>query len=404
MSSQGSASLPSAALPQTGPDFSLVLGGPLFQLLRRARLSDDFLAALHRRIIVISLVAWLPLLVLSVMEGRALSGVTVPFLKDVEVHVRFLVALPLLIAAELVVHRRMQPMVKGFLDRHLIPASAMARYDACLAAAYRLRNSLLAELILIAIVYVVGVLIIWRHFWVLDSTTWYATSSAEGSRLSIAGMWFGYLSLPMFQFIMCRWYFRLFIWIRFIWQVSRIELSLIPTHPDRVGGLGFLGNTVHAFALLAVAHGALVCGQLANRILFLGAPLAQYKAEIAGVVVLTLSFILAPLLMFAPQIAQAKRNGLREYGGLAERYVREFDTKWLRGGAAPGEPLVGSADIQSLADLGNSYEIVKGMRLAPVTRDTVLFVVVATLAPIAPLLLTVMPLEQLLKTLLGVLF
>ena len=404
MSSQVSQPPPAAALLQTGPDFSLVLGGPLFQLLRRARLSDDLLASVHRRIIVISLVAWLPLLVLSLMEGRALSGVTVPFLKDVEVHVRFLVALPLLIAAEIVVHRRMQPMVKGFLDRRLIPASAMARFEGSLAAAYRLRNSLLAELILVAIVYGVGVLILWRHYWVLDSTTWYATSAAEGSKLSIAGMWFGYLSLPMFQFIMCRWYFRLFIWIRFIWQVSRIELSLIPTHPDRVGGLGFLGNTVHAFALLAVAHGALVAGQLANRIFFLGASLAQYKAEIASVVVFTLFFVLAPLLMFAPQIAQAKRSGLREYGGLAERYVREFDTKWLRGGAPPGEPLVGSADIQSLADLGNSYEIVKGMRLAPVTRDTILFVVVATLAPIAPLLLTLMPLEQLLKTLLGVLF
>ena len=106
----------------------------------------------------------------------------------------------------------------------------------------------------------------------------------------------------------------------------------------------------------------------------------------------------------AAQIAQAKRTGLREYGTLAERYVREFDTKWLRGGAPPDEPLVGSADIQSLADLGNSYEIIKGMRMAPLGRDTILFVVIATLAPIAPLVLTLMPLEELLKTLFGVLF
>jgi hypothetical protein len=404
MSSQASASPSAAALLQTGSDFSLVLGGPLFQLLRRTRLSDDLLASAHRRIVVISLLAWLPLLVLSVIGGRALSGVTVPFLKDVEVHVRFLVALPLLIGAEVVVHRRMQPMVRGFLDRHLIPPSAMARFEGSLAAAYRLRNSLLAELILVAIVYIVGVLIVWRHYHVLDTATWYATASAQGSTLSIAGMWYGYLSLPIFQFILCRWYFRLFIWIRFIWQVSRLELRLVPTHPDRVGGLGFLGNTVYAFALLAVAHGAIVTGQLANRIFFLGASLHQYKAEIASMVVFTLCFVLGPLLMFAPQIAQAKRTGLREYGTLAERYVREFDAKWLRGGAPPDEPLVGSADIQSLADLGNSYEVIKGMRMAPLGRDTILFVVIATLAPVAPLLLTLMPLEELLKTLFGVLF
>ena len=72
-----------------------------------------------------------------------------------------------------------------------------------------------------------------------------------------------------------------------------------------------------------------------------------------------LCLVFGPLLVFAPQLAQAKRTGLREYGTLAERYVREFDAKWLRGGAPAGEPLVGSADIQSLADLGNSFEVVR---------------------------------------------
>ena len=243
------------------PDFSLVLGGPLFQLLRRAHLSDDALMLVRQRIIVISLFAWLPLLVLSALEGQVLGGsVAVPFLLDVEVHVRFLVALPLLIVAELVVHRRMRSLVKQFLERNLIPESAMTRFEAAIASAFRLRNSVLAEVLLIAFVYGVGILIVWRQYIALDTATWYATPSAEGSKLSLAGMWYGYVSLPIFQFLLCRWYFRLFIWTRFLWQVSRIELSLVPTHPDRVGGLGFLSNTVYAFALLAVAHGALLAG------------------------------------------------------------------------------------------------------------------------------------------------
>jgi len=84
--------------------------------------------------------------------------------------------------------------------------------------------------------------------------------------------------------------------------------------------------------------------------------------------------------------------------------VREFDRKWLRGARPAGEPLVGSADIQSLADLGNSFEVIRTMRLAPVTKEMILQLVLLTLAPIVPLLLTMMPLDQLLKTLLGVLF
>jgi hypothetical protein len=262
----------------------------------------------------------------------------------------------------------------------------------------------LAEMLLIAFVYGVGVLIVWRHYVALDAATWYATPSAEGSKLSLAGMWYGYVSVPIFQFLLVRWYFRLFIWTRFLWQVSRIELSLVPTHPDRVGGLSFLSNAVYAFAVLAVAHGALLAGHLANRIFFLGTELTQFKAEIALVVVFMLCAALGPLLVFAPQLAQAKRKGLREYGTLAERYVRDFDAKWLRGGAPAAEPLVGSADIQSLADLGNSYEVVRTMNIAPITRDAVLRLAAATLVPIVPLLLTMMSLEELLKRLIGILF
>ena len=395
----------SSKLLQEPQDFSLVLGGPLFQLLRRAHLSDDALELVRQRIIVISLFAWLPLLALSALEGQLLGGrVAVPFLLDMEVHIKFLLVMPLLIAAELVVHQRIRLVVPQFLERNLIPESAMTRFDAVIASAFRLRNSVLAEVLLIAFVYGVGILIVWRQYTVLATATWYATPSVEGSKLSLAGMWYGYVSLPFFQFLLLRWYFRIFIWMRFLWQVSRIELSLIPIHPDRVGGLGFLANTVFAFMPLAVAHGALLAGLLANRIFYLGAALPEFKVEIAVLAVFLLCLVLGPLLVFAPQLAQAKRTGNREYGALAERYVREFDTKWLRGGAPADEPLVGSADIQSLADLANSFEVVRTMQIAPITRDALIRLVAATLAPVVPLLLTMMPLEELLRKLFGIIF
>jgi hypothetical protein len=185
--------------------------------------------------------------------------------------------------------------------------------------------------------------------------------------------------------------------------VSRIDLKLVPTHPDRVGGIGFLSNTVHAFAVLAVAHGALLAGPLANRILFAGAGLPQYEAEVAVMVVFMLCVVLGPLLMFAPQLARAKRLGLREYGTLAQRYVRDFDDKWLRGGTSTDEPLLGNADVQSLADLANSFEVVRTMRIVPVTRESVVGLVIATLAPMVPLLLTMMPLKELVRTLFALL-
>jgi len=382
-------------------NFSLVLGGPLYQLLSRAHLSDDALSLVRRRLTVAVIITWLPLLVLTALEGNLLGGVRVPFLFDLEAHVRLLVALPLLMMSELVVHQRLRPVVRTFLDRNLVPDEGWPRFDAAINNALRLRNSVLAEVLLVAFVYGVGVLVFWRSFVALDAATWYAVPTATGTRYSLAGLWYGWISLPAFQFLLVRWYFRMFIWARFLWQVSRIQLALVPTHPDRVGGLGFLSNTVYAFVPLALAHGAILAAPLANRILFLGAKLPQFQVEIATMVGLVMVVVFGPLLVFAGQLAQARRTGLREYGTLAERYVRGFEIKWLRGGAPPNEEFVGSGDIQSLADLANSFEVVKTMRLAPITKIPVLQLGVAVLLPVAPLLLTMMPLEDLLKRLAG---
>jgi hypothetical protein len=122
------------------------------------------------------------------------------------------------------------------------------------------------------------------------------------------------------------------------------------------------------------------------------------------VVLFLLCAVLGPLLVFAPQLSAARRKELREYGTPDESYVREFDAKWLRAAAPSNERLVGSADIQSLADLANSYEVVRTMSFAPFSKGAVLQLAAATLIPVAPLLLTMMPLDQLLKILFGLVF
>jgi hypothetical protein len=386
-------------------NFSLVLGGPLYQLLRRSHLSDDALLMVRQRVVVIALLGWLPLLVLSAVQGNLWAhNVAVPFLLDLEVHIRFLVVVPLLVIAEFVVHQRMRPLVKAFLERHLILEDDLPRFDRALLSAFRLRNSVIAEVLLIIIVYGVGVSVVWRQFTALAVDSWYTPSSLGGTSLSLAGYWYSYASLPIFQFLLIRWYFRIFIWARFLWQVSRLRLALVPTHPDRAGGLGFLSNSVYAFSVLIVAHGAMVSSQIANRIFFLQAKLPEFEGEIAAIAIFLLCLIFGPLLVFAPQLAQAKRIGLREYGTLAESYVRDFDTKWLRGARPKDEVLLGTADIQSLADLANSFEVVRGMRLVLLTKDAILQLGLALFLPLLPLVLTVMPLKELLKRLAGIIF
>jgi hypothetical protein len=396
-------------LTQDPYDFSVILGGPLFQMFRRAHLCGDALQLLRRRVVVITLFTWLPLLILSALGGHLWGdAIQIPFLKDIEAHARLLLALPMLIVAELVVHQRMRLLARQFLDRGMISDGSRARFDAAVASALRLRNSVVVEVLLIVLVYLFTTQFVWPQqvafLKTLSMTTWYAVPAGGSYELTAAGWWFLYVSLPVFQFMLVRWYFRLFIWIRFLAAAAGCRPRVVPTHPDRMGGLGFLSDTVVAFAMLLLAHGTLLAGLIANRIFFRGATLLDFKVELAVVPAFLLLIVLGPLLLFMPCLAEARRVGLREYGTLAQRYVREFDDKWLRGGAPAGEPLVGSADIQSLADLGNSFEILRGLRPVPITKEALLQLAVITLVPVAPLVLTMVPLEELLKRLLQVVF
>jgi hypothetical protein len=254
-----------------------------------------------RRLIVAVLLTWVPLLLLSVAEGHAWGdSVKVPFLFDVDVHARLLLALPLFIAAELVVHQRMRPVVAAFEKRGLIPDAARAQFDAAISSALRLRNSIPAELLLIAFVYGVGVLVIWRSHSAIDVATWYSESGGGKLQPTLAGWWFGCVSLPIFQFILLRWYFRLVIWARFLWQISRIDLQLMPTHPDRAGSLGFLSIITQAFAPLLAGQGVMLAGVMANKIFYAGAKLVDFKMEIVSLVTVMLFFVVAPLLVFVP--------------------------------------------------------------------------------------------------------
>ena len=392
-----------SASPLEG-DFSIVLGGPLFQALRRAHLSGNVLELVRRRILVLSVVAWVPLLALSAVDGKAWGAeVAVPFLYDVDAHLRFLVALPLLIVAELVVHQRMRPVVVQFVTMGLVRDAIRERFDAAIESAMRLRNSMLAEVLMIAIVYGVGILVVWRYYIALGAPTWYATPEGEGRRLYLAGWWYFLVSLPLFQFLLLRWYFRLFVWARFLWQVSRLDIAYAPMHPDRTGGIGFLSRIGYAFTPLLLAQGTLLAGMIANRIFFDGASLAQFKLEVFTFVAVMVGLVLAPLLVFVVPLSRAKRAGLRDYGHLAKDLVDEFDAKWL-GARAHGEPLVGSPDPSLLCDIAASFDVVREMRVVPITRDTVLQLVVMTLLPVGPLLLTMVSVEELLAQLLKIVF
>lgn len=388
----------------------------MYQLWRRTRLSGDRLEWWRRRVVSLTLIAWLPLLLLSIAQGHAWgTGVGLPFLGDFGMHARLLVALPLLIIAEPLINQRARVAVNQFVARDLIPDTERVTFDRAIGSALRLRNSVIAEALLLALIYGIVFLSLNRQVPLeklldavtggLQPTTWYeALGPDKVLGLTAAGWWMTLVSLPLFQLLLLRWYYRILIWARFLWQVSRMKLRLMPLNPDRCGGLGFLNNVEHGFTPILLAQGAVLSGVMANNIFYEGAKLAQFKVTLVGLVAVMLFVVLGPLLVFTPQLLAAKRKGMREYGALAQRYTSMFDQKWLRTTPGESEPLLGSADFQSLADLGNSYSIVADMRSVPFAMRTVLALTAITVLPVAPLLLTMIPFEELLDKLLKMIF
>jgi hypothetical protein len=386
-----------AATSHETHDFSLVIGGPLYRAYLCTHLADAQLGLVPRRLLAFFLITWAPLCVLSAIDTHA-GRAAVSFLGDVDAHARLLLALPLLVIAEPIVHERLTLVVRQFFDRGLIAPTDLRRYGAAVISSVKLRNSatLEATVLLVAIV---GGLWLWESRMSLNVDTWYNGRAADGTtRLTLAGRWYVLVSLPIFRFLALRWLARLIVvWYRFLWLMSRIPLRLNALHPDRTGGLGFLNASPFAFVPILVAQTSLLSALIAERIWHRGAILPQFKFEILAVVVFLMLLVLVPQMFFTSQLERAWRIGAAEYGVLGSHYVNSFRQKWLCAPPDTRESLVGTADIQSLADLANAFEVIRGMYLVPISRATIVRLGLVIVLPLLPLVLTMIPLNEIVE-------
>ena len=359
----------------------------------RAHLSGTALESPWRRVFISIAVTWLPLVFLSALAGVLLGGKGMPFLRDIDTHVRFLIYLPVLVFAEIIVHRRIQPAVHIFVQRGIVRPQDLHKYQAAVEVSASSRNSTTVELALVLFCWTAGHFI-WRHAIALNAASWYAVPDGTNLNLTLPGYWFVFVSVPIAQFILLRWYLRIANWFVFLWRVAHLNLRLQPLHPDLAGGIGFLGKSTHAFGPFLFGQAALLSGVIADRVLFDGDRLMSFRLTILATVLFYLFAIFGPLTVFTPALLRTKRAGLSRYGTLAMSYTDDFEKKWLdeKGQA---ESLLGTPDIQSLSDLANSYSVVRQMRVVPFGLDDVKMLLAATVAP-PPLLLLILPLEELL--------
>jgi hypothetical protein len=333
-------------------DFSLVAGGPTYRLQHRLGLVTPESLKPAKRAALCFLVTWCPLLILSAAEGVVIGhSVRIPFLHDFAAYARFLVAIPLLILAEGLIGHHIAHVTGHFLHSRLVPERQHPAYELALDRAIKLRDSTWAEVVLLGLAGLSAVIV--GSEFPLHFSTWRALVSGSVAVHTWAGWWYLVVGVGLFQFLLWRWFWRLFVWYVFLWRVSQLDLQLIPTHPDRAAGLGFVGEAQRFFWTIVCALSATTAGVLANEIVFGGVPLQSYKIAVAGYVAVVLLIFLGPLLIFLPQMTSAKIKSLHEYSAFAVLHNHMFDGKWVRGDNPAHEAALGSPDISSLADLSS---------------------------------------------------
>jgi len=377
-------------------------GGPVYRLMQRIGLIRGDDPSIRRRIVVFLALTWFPLLILSSIDGQALGPTPrQSFLLDFASWVRFFIAVPLLFVAEVVVGPRLTTAGLHFQRAGFVRPEDYPAFDEAIARAVRWRESRLAELIILGLALAGSWTFTTETLYGGKTATWHTLMIAgdSGVRVSLAGLWYRSIAVPILQFFWYRWLWRLIVWMRFLLSVSRLNLDLVPTHADEAGGLGFLGGAHTSFALFAFIISALLSADAAFRIVFENAPIQQFQNTFIALLVIAEFVVLGPLLVFSPMLARIRRAWMREYGLLVVRYNRAFHEKWVGGRAPENEPFLGSADIQSLADLGNSFQFIRAMKLVPFSQKVILQLAVAVAAPALPLLLLVMPIERIFGTL-----
>jgi hypothetical protein len=379
----------------------LTEGGPTYRIEKRLGLIREKSPLIVRRALLSILITWVPLLVLSVLQGTAIGHrVVVPFLRDFAVHPRFILSVPLLIVAEVILGPHLGEASIHFIHSGLVLEEDFKRFDNAVERGLKWRDSSVAELVFVLWAYVFSA--ISRRSMAIHVSTWHGIPTDSTVSLTWAGWWLVLFCAPFFHFLLLRWLWRLFLWGQFLWRMSKLHLQLIPTHPDEAAGLAFVGKAHRFFSIILFSASITSAGALANDIVYDNIPLPHFGPAIAIYVLVAVAIVMAPLFVFSPILIRTKRIGLFQYGTLATEYASSFHKKWIGASSSREEGLLGTGDIQSLADLGNSYSFIEKMGPLPTGPRTPVIFALACLIPMVPLLLTMMPLKEVVKMLLKV--
>jgi hypothetical protein len=313
-------------------------------------------------------------------------------LSAIAADVRLLVVISLFFLYESSLDPRLRDFVSTIVRSGVVPSNALPALESEIAWAVRWKDAWLPEAMCLL---AAALLSLSAAQLQLSGKTAALDPTRSLSDVPLAGLWYWIVCLPLFRFLMFRWIWRIALWCRFLWRLAKLDLHLVPIHPDGAAGLGYLEVAQTHFTALVLAISIVVSASFAEEISSGKTVFEVLYPAFALTLIVELALIFLPPCVFALKLRACQEKGLSDYVVFAARYVNDFEKKWLNASAIPAEPLLGTSDLQSLADLSNSVGIVRNMRWVPVSTRLLVAVVIAALLPMLPLFLLKYPIAEL---------
>ena len=381
---------------ETGGAFSPVENELPLRWYRRLKLVPANGLGTGRRAVFLALLTWLPIVVWAATVGRLVtSEIGEPLLQHFGIHVRCLLAIPLLILAESAMDTTARRLLPQFLASGVIGPGQRTAFEQVSVDVSRLRDSSLPWAL------VLGVALGWSladqpdlH---TDAMSWALDAD---QKLGFGGWWFAYVARPIFLALVLSWAWRLLLVVTWFWRVGRLGLSLVPTHPDRTGGMAFVEKLPGAFSMVTIALSATIASRWAHEVAYHGQALASYKLPAAAFVILWTLFLLLPLLALVPALAATRGRAIPAYAALVGEQGRLVHRRWILREPVADTDLLEAPGIGPVADAAAMYEAVTKMRIAPIGKPSLVRILVPMVLPLLVVAAMRIPLKELLLKLL----
>lgn len=348
--------------------------------------------------------AWLPLVIFTTLDGTLYDGTSMPFLKDVAMHARILIALPVLILIRSIIDIKTTAVLKYMTESLLDDEERQKMLSVTLPRMRSLACSSLTEIILI-------LLIVGSVFSLVQSgaysellggsSSWKQVATQEGHTLTLAGKWAMFISIPFFQFLLLQWLWRYIVWIILLYHFSCSSLKLLPTHADRSGGVGIIILAQRSFSFIFFAGSVVISGQLI--VLMMNSPDAILLVQrvCIGYIILSLLLLLLPLLFFIGRLVKTKQKGLLYLSKLGTEMSRTFENDWLTD--IPFEKRIEDRRVDpSMAyDYSSMYDVLQQLRVVPVTLRDIGSLALSIAIPFVPILFVYYSAVEVLQKIIG---